>query len=64
MEAYVLLITIRPSDGDVKPGGPLGTFENSMLLILIVTHQPACNVARRNWAEIENGVTVPPVSAV
>ena len=23
----VLLIVIRPSDGDVKPGGPLGAFQ-------------------------------------
>jgi len=23
---YVILIVIRPSDGDVKPGGPLGAF--------------------------------------
>ena len=26
VKAYVLLIAIRPSDGDVKLGGPLGAF--------------------------------------
>ena len=25
-KAYLLLIAIRPSDGNVKPGGPLGAF--------------------------------------
>ena len=31
MEAYVLLIAIRPSDRDVKPSGLLGAFEKSRL---------------------------------
>ena len=28
----VLLIAIRPSDGDVKPGGPLGTFRDEQAM--------------------------------
>jgi hypothetical protein len=27
VKAYVLLIAIHPSDGDVKPGGPLSAFQ-------------------------------------
>ena len=29
----ILLIAIRPSDGDVKPGGPLGTFREEQAMI-------------------------------
>ena len=29
----VLLIPIRPSDGDVKPGGPLGAFREELAMI-------------------------------
>ena len=28
----VLLITIRPSNGDVKPGGPLGAFREEQAM--------------------------------
>ena len=28
----VLLIAIRPSDGDVKPGGPLGSFREEQAM--------------------------------
>ena len=31
-KAIVLLIAIRPSDGDVKPGGPLGAFREEQAM--------------------------------
>ena len=30
--SFILLIAIRPSDGDVKPGGPLGAFRDEQAM--------------------------------
>ena len=37
VKTYVLLITIRPSDGDVKPGDPLVLFDKNRLVANAVT---------------------------
>ena len=46
MNAYVLVIAIRPSDGDVKPGAPLGSFrkEKANVGTMFPLHPPSPHI--------------------
>ena len=61
----MLMIAIRPSDGDVKPGGPLGAFrEEQAMSRHRVSPSPFLSSSSHTTQTVTHTVTQPQLSTV